>query len=791
MSQGTDIVRFAKTIECFPYSAKMESSEGIMVVYKTNIEPYTFTAYTYSKELFYQRSYSYIHSSYLLGSTRVIVAVPMWEVHHINRYSSCYSSYTRVINGDTYVSYHQDSYQNYTMWLSEDDYYSANSKRYITVREHWHKYGSTWIFRETCSMNCIVTVTTARSKHPYDFFVLSSGVVVEGSPFFDKAETGTKYTFNEDVRKLHMYSNYSMLNAFGKASPGNRVIRRLAFLERADMVVAWEVVKPDNVTCPLKRWETVERAVRSEHGTSLHFVSKALTATFVAKHTQIPFSTYNCISQEANTTLDNIFEKEYNDTHEKHGDKEMYVTTGGLVIVWQGVKPKPLAELERLQNVSGEIHSRRRRSVDAGNVTASHKDITYAQLQFTYDTLRTYINHALGNIAEAWCVDQKRTSEVLHELSKINPSNILSAIYDTPVAARTVGDVIAVAKCIDVEQDSVQILRDMRILGDDGKITGCYSRPIVRFRYHNRTEIQSGQLGENNEILLGTFRTEQCQNPSFKIFVAGNKGYEYRDYKFKSEVNLSNIDVVNTMIKLNIEPLENTDFKILELYSEGELKSANVFNLEDIMREYNAYKQTLHYIEGKVGDVVPPFLRGLDDFISGLGAAGKGIGMVMGAIGGVVASAAGSILSFFTNPFGTVTVTLIVVAVIVIAVLVYQRQKSLFMQPFQHLFPYVTSQTIGVSHSTHTMDAPPPYSGPPGGEDKGWTTSPPSAPPADVKYNEEDALQMLKAIQTLDEKERSRKKEKDEKKGKGPGILDRLRRGGYSQLPSSEEEETA
>lgn len=785
------MVRFADNIQCAKHDPKTESSEGIMVIYKKNIRPHTFKAYTYSKELIYQRSYAYIRTSYLLGSSRETVAMPEWEVHTVNDRGMCYSSYSRVMNGAVFVAYNEDSYVNETMRLFEDDLGSSNSRRYISVKERYHKYGSTWLYKETCTLNCIVAVVTARSRYPYDFFVLASGIIVDGSPFYDGKNNKT---FRENARKLRVMYNYSMVLDFAAVNSQRRVVPKMAFFERADTIIAWEIVDEVNATCQLQQWEVVDRAVKTNTTGSVHFTSRSLTATFVSSGISLnkDNAATSCIREEANRTLMNVFSERYADTHEKDGDVSFFETSGGLYVAWQGVKPKSLAELERVQNLSSHTAVSRRRRRSADTVNSTHTDITYAQLQFTYDTLRDYINRALSDIADAWCRDQKRTAEVLKELSKINPSSMLTAIYDRPVAARLAGDVIALANCIEVDQDTVQVLRDMRLRDNDGHVVECYSRPVVRFRFVNNSDIQSGQLGENNEILLGTHRTEKCQLPSYKVFVAGDRGYEYRDYKFMSEKVLDDIDVVNTMISLNIEPLENADFRVLQLYTQEELKSSNVFSLEDIMREYNAFKQRVHFLDTKVNDRIPAYLKGLDDFMSGLGQAGKGFGVVVGAVGGVVASVASGILSVFSNPFGTCTVALLIVGLVAIAVLLYQRQKTVMARPVESLFPYVSQHRVDVTTATQTLDdAPPPYVSE--GADISYKSPSRSSEGDAVEngtvggYTEEDALRMLQAIGRLD---RQKRPEKKSTQTSGRGILDRMQRRKYERLPS-EDSDTA
>uniref|UniRef100_A0AAU7E275 Envelope glycoprotein B n=1 Tax=Lemniscomys rat herpesvirus TaxID=3141920 RepID=A0AAU7E275_9VIRU len=788
MSQSTDLVRFDKNIKCVSYSPKATIREGIMVIYKRNIVPYTFSVYTYYKELFFQRSYSYINSNYLLGTDVTRLAMPSWEVDVVNTENACYSSAQRVIGGKTFVSYHRDNYKNETMNLIPDDFYSKNSQRFVTTKEFVHEPGSVWLYKESCNINCVVTVTTGRSNYPYEFFVLSSGEVIEASPFFDGHNSAP---FGESLDNFEVRSNYRMLSEFGSRNHPFTVVERMAFLRRPDLTVAWEVKQQKTVTCLLKRWQTVERAIQMEHDDSYHFVSKSLTATFVTSKRSAEYQAagdgYDCIENDFKSEIDKVYLEEYNETHDKIGDTQIFTSVGGLVIAWQPLEPKSLQALENVTASSRTQTTRRKRDVE---LPESHLDVTYAQLQFTYDTLRDYINQALGTMAESWCLDQKRTAEMLRELSKISPSSVLSAIYDRPVSARLAGDVIALAECVEVDQASVRILKDMRVVGTD-RSTLCYSRPIVLFRFVNSTKTEFGQLGENNEILLGTFRTEYCNVPDRKIFLAGSVAYEYRNYQFKNVTDLRSIEIVNTFIDFNIEPLENTDFKVLELYSRGELTSANVFALEDIMREYNSQKQRIKYLTTKATDSTPPYLAGFDDFMQGLGSAGQGVGVVLGAVGGAITSVVGGVVAFLTNPFGAFTVILVVVFVIVVVFLLYRRQSSAANRPVDYFFPYaaapssIVSAGSGVSTYMEYPDYdPPPYEDGMDDDRSGSDEKSALDKNGDRGYSEDEALEMLRAIRRLDE---TKRKEAGEKGGESskPSILDRLRYRGYSKVPSA------
>lgn len=808
MAQGTDLIRFERNIVCTSMKPINEDlDEGIMVVYKRNIVAHTFKVRVYQKVLTFRRSYAYIHTTYLLGSNTEYVAPPMWEIHHINRNSQCYSSYSRVIAGTVFVAYHRDSYENKTMQLMLDDYSNTHSTRYVTVKDQWHSRGSTWLYRETCNLNCMVTITTARSKYPYHFFATSTGDVVDISPFYNGTNRNTSY-FGENADKFFIFPNYTIVSDFGRANSAPETHRLVAFLERADSVISWDIQDEKNVTCQLTFWEASERTIRSEAEDSYHFSSAKMTATFLSKKQEVNMSdpVLDCVRDQALNKLQQIFNASYNQTYEKYGNVSVFETTGGLVVFWQGIKQKSLLELERLANSSG-VNSTRRTKRSTGNTTTlsleseSVRNVLYAQLQFTYDTLRSYINRALAQIAEAWCVDQRRSLEVFRELSKINPSAILSAIYNKPIAARFMGDVLGLASCVTINQTSVKVLRDMNVKESPGR---CYSRPVVIFNFVNSSYVQYGQLGEDNEILLGNHRTEECQFPSLKIFIAGNSAYEYVDYLFKRMIDLSSISTVDSMIALDIDPLENTDFRVLELYSQKELRSSNVFDLEEIMREFNSYKQRVKYVEDKVVDPLPPYLKGLDDLMSGLGAAGKAVGVAIGAVGGAVASVVEGVATFLKNPFGAFTIILVAIAVVIIIYLIYTRQRRLCTQPLQNLFPYLvsadgTTVTSGSTKDT-SLQAPPSYEesvynsgrkgpGPPSSDAS--TAAPP--------YTNEQAYQMLLALARLDAEQRAQQNGTDsldgqtgtQDKGQKPNLLDRLRhrKNGYRHLKDSDEEE--
>lgn len=205
------------------------------------------------------------------------------------------------------------------------------------------------------------------------------------------------------------------------------------------------------------------------------------------------------------------------------------------------------------------------------------------------------------------------------------------------------------------------------------------------------------------------------------------------------------------------------------------------------MREFNSYKQRVKYVEDKVVDPLPPYLKGLDDLMSGLGAAGKAVGVAIGAVGGAVASVVEGVATFLKNPSG-----------------VHHHPRGHSCSHY-HLFDLYstaafvhaaaaeplsylvsadgTTVTSGSTKDT-SLQAPPSYEesvynsgrkgpGPPSSDAS--TAAPP--------YTNEQAYQMLLALARLDAEQRAQQNGTDsldgrtgtQDKGQKPNLLDRLR----------------
>lgn len=116
---------------------------------------------------------------------------------------------------------------------------------------------------------------------------------------------------------------------------------------------------------------------------------------------------------------------------------------------------------------------------DSSNVTAKQLElikttssIEFAMLQFAYDHIQSHVNEMLSRIATAWCTLQNKERTLWNEMVKINPSAIVSATLDERVAARVLGDVIAITHCAKIE-GNVYLQNSMRSMDSNT----CYSRP--------------------------------------------------------------------------------------------------------------------------------------------------------------------------------------------------------------------------------------------------------------------------------------------------------------------------
>nr|BAR97410.1 glycoprotein B [Suid betaherpesvirus 2] len=775
MAVGTDLYRFDNYITCNKYDTETQYSEGILLLFKKNIVPHTFFVRTYTKELSFQTTYRDVHVIYLVDRSSYKVPVPVDEAGYINLNGQCFSAAEIRNQGINYRVYHKDDNTNNTMRLYRLKFGSTINTRYISTPDFQFTYGTHWLYKSSSSINCIVTDTMGKSDYPYDNFILGTGESVEISPFFNGT---SKEVFNEQMYYFSMKSNYTMLEKLDEPNGPKKTIPTIAFLQKGDTLFSWEVTKQTNSHCKYTAWTKKHHALRADMTNSYHFMMKDMTATMVTTKNTINLTgtEYECVKNDIEKYITDTFQSKYNNTHNKTENYSVYETTTGLILVWQPIVRKSIKELKEFINETQQ-HTRYKREIDGS------ESLVYASLQYMYDALREYINAGFAQIAEAWCEDQKRTNEVLSELAKINPSNVMSVIYDKSLSAKLVGDAISVSSCVNVNQSTVKVHKDMRIYanGTANRET-CFSRPVVTFEFSSNNSVQqfTGQLGPRNEILLGTHRVEKCERNSVKVFFAGKEAYFFYNYIYTKTVNISDINVVDTFIHLNIKPLENTDFEVLRMYSKNELAQANIFDLESLLRDINSYRSALYNIESRIAPRKPDYVSGVDSFLHALGiGAPGGLGAALGMATGAVTDFLTGIFSFFKNPFGGLFSMLFFVLLVFLIFSVYYRQKNIYTNPVGALFPYANSSSGTVISNTHSYYET--NNKQESENDRKPDTSNAVSEGSANKYSQEDAVCMLMAIKNLGDAYRRKNTTKP-----SPSVLDKIRHLEYQQLSTED-----
>nr|AVP26909.1 glycoprotein B [Elephant endotheliotropic herpesvirus 1B] len=778
MSQATDIVRFGRNIQCPEYSPKDEGTEGILLIYKQNIVPYIFPVRIYYKELTIRYRYADVFSYYDMGDVTKKIPIMETEKTLIDMDGKCYSA-ARYVEGGAYMDAYDGDEHNHTVpFMLGYQNPDGGVTRYVTVDTHRPCLPGTWL-RKTCTtVNCIVTDTYAKSRYPYDFFAISTGEIVDGSPFY----TGDNdKKFSETYTKFKVYNEYERLEELTVSSTKKRTFDKIAFLEKRDYSISWEVKEEDQAPCQYVLWKASTQALMTKTvNNTYHFTSRELTATFGAndKEELKLAEKYPCVYEDAKETFEKMFSQNLKDTHVLNNDAKnnySYVSHGGLILIFKPVKNKEIVQLMNITHLLNNTHAnmtkhRRKRetssSASSKGIYDLYGDLNVAQVQFAFNTLKSYINQALMSIADAWCRDQKRTNEIWGIISKINPSAALSAIFDKPVSARYLGDVISVSKCINVNQDSVRIYQTLKVpkTGEEwGDRMQCYSRPLVTFRLDNETAstIRTGQLGVDNEILLGNYRTELCQENSIRYFVAGAQIHVFQDYDFYHTIKLSDVDIVDTFVHLNISFLQNIDFQMLRLYTQEEQYASRLLDLETLLRDFNTYRQRIYKLEQAIvtKPYVPP--AGMQQALQGL----SGVGSVITGTLGAMQSLVSGVASFLQNPFGGTLSIILIGCIIVGVIIIYNRMNQSRGSPIDYYFPYV-NQTLPQRQLQQHVGDPPSYD-----ESIGSSHT----------YSKEDALLMLKAMKELD---KSEKKAQIEATKSQPSIIDRIRRRGYTTLSS-------
>ncbi|CEQ32401.1 glycoprotein BALF4 [human gammaherpesvirus 4] len=717
LSSHGDLFRFSSDIQCPSFGTRENHTEGLLMVFKDNIIPYSFKVRSYTKIVTNILIYNGWYADSVTNRHEEKFSVDSYETDQMDTIYQCYNAVKMTKDGLTRVYVDRDGV-NITVNLKPTGGLANGVRRYASQTELYDAPGwLIWTYRTRTTVNCLITDMMAKSNSPFDFFVTTTGQTVEMSPFYDGKN---KETFHERADSFHVRTNYKIVDYDNRGT--NPQGERRAFLDKGTYTLSWKL---ENRTayCPLQHWQTFDSTIATETGKSIHFVTDEGTSSFVTNTTvgiELP-DTFKCIEEQVNKTMHEKYEA-VQDRYTKGQEAITYfITSGGLLLAWLPLTPRSLATVKNLTELTTPTSSPpsspsppappaargstsaavlRRRRRDAGNATtpvppaAPGKSLgtlnnpATVQIQFAYDSLRRQINRMLGDLARAWCLEQKRQNMVLRELTKINPTTVMSSIYGKAVAAKRLGDVISVSQCVPVNQATVTLRKSMRVPGSE---TMCYSRPLVSFSFINDTKTYEGQLGTDNEIFLTKKMTEVCQATSQYYFQSGNEIHVYNDYHHFKTIELDGIATLQTFISLNTSLIENIDFASLELYSRDEQRASNVFDLEGIFREYNFQAQNIAGLRKDLDNAVSngrnQFVDGLGELMDSLGSVGQSITNLVSTVGGLFSSLVSGFISFFKNPFGGMLILVLVAGVVILVISLTRRTRQMSQQPVQMLYP--------------------------------------------------------------------------------------------------------
>ncbi|ADW24353.1 glycoprotein B [Cricetid gammaherpesvirus 2] len=691
-----ELFRFDLSRTC-PSTRDKEHKEGILLTYKLNIVPYMFSIRRYRKIITQLTVWRGLTETAITDKFEMSVGVQPWETTDMDSIYQCFNSANMVVNGLLQVYTDRDGV-NKTVNIRPVDGLTGNIQRYFSQPDLYSDPG--WfpgMYRVRTTVNCEIVDMIARSADPYSYIVTALGDTLEVSPFFSKNSTSLKKDHN-----LRQVTNYKLVDHANRGVTPKGDTR--IFLDTPSATYSWKSEAKKEVTCPIVLWKMFPRVIRTQHEHSFHFVANEVTATFTTPLTQVQnFSAqYSCVESEINETVAKQLSK-LNETYTRDGDIEYYQTEGNIFVVWVPLRHLTLEEY----NVTTEdgppeptkspTLSRRRRDVSSSNSSLSpavskggESAIVTAQIQFAYDKLTTSVNDVLEELSRAWCREQVRESLVWYELSKVNPTSVMSAIYGRPVSAKYVGDAISITDCIYLDQESVNIHQSMRMQDDE---TTCYSRPRVTFKFLNSSTVLTGQLGSRKEIILSTANIEPCKPDAEHYFLVGDSVYVYKNYIFASKQNISSIATLDTFIALNLTFIENIDFRTVELYSSAERKLSSVFDIETMFREYNYYTYSLAGLKKDLDNTIDynrdRLRQDLSDMLADLGDIGKAVVNVVSSVVTVFSSIVTGFIKLFTNPIGGIFILLIIVGIIFLVFILNRRNQAFEQAPIKMLYPSV------------------------------------------------------------------------------------------------------
>nr|WGL40839.1 envelope glycoprotein B UL2 [Psittacid alphaherpesvirus 6] len=724
---GSTLIKMEAPRKCPEERTARKWQEGIMVIFKENIEPYKFKVTTYYKNVIQTTTWS--GTSYIQITSRTSDRVPVdfpeiFEL--IDGRGKCSTKASYLRNNLRVEAFDRDERAR-DADLVRSRFSTPESPAWHTTNDTYTAVGSPWVYRTGTSVNCIVEDMDARSAFPYDYFGMANGEIANISPFYTlDDQTGASAENNAYApERFQQKSDYRPIDLNTKEKSNEA--RKRNFLKTPHYTVAWDWKPKKERVCSMALWKTVDSALAAIFpGDKMRFMAETLSATFISNVTQFDPDRIllgQCVRREAEREIDRIFKERYNGTHVKSGHVQYHLALGGFMIGFQPILSNTLAKMyiqelindnrtdESLnilasrsqrslltENSNHSSLSRLRRAVVSAatpvdpTVIRSTTTVQFAMLQFVYDNIQQHMNEMFSRLAAAWCELQNRETVLWREVGKINPAAVVSANMGRRVSARVLGDVFSVSSCLTIDASTVTLQNSMRSITAPNT---CYSRPLVLFSYEIGGPKVEGQLGESNEILQTTELLEPCTANHRRVFLFGSTYALFEGYSFVRMIEPSDLQTISTFVELNITLLEDREILPLTVYTKEELRDVGVLDYTEVSRRNQMHSLKFYDIDKVIEiDTNHALLQGLADVFSGLGQAGKAIGkVIVGAAGAVVSTVAG-VASFISNPFGALAVGLLVIAAIVAAFLAYRYINKLKSNPMKTLYPMTTKALL-------------------------------------------------------------------------------------------------
>ncbi len=276
LSSHGDLFRFSSDIQCPSFGTRENHTEGLLMVFKDNIIPYSFKVRSYTKIVTNILIYNGWYADSVTNRHEEKFSVDSYETDQMDTIYQCYNAVKMTKDGLTRVYVDRDGV-NITVNLKPTGGLANGVRRYASQTELYDAPGwLIWTYRTRTTVNCLITDMMAKSNSPFDFFVTTTGQTVEMSPFYDGKN---EETFHERADSFHVRTNYKIVDYDNRGT--NPQGERRAFLDKGTYTLSWKL---ENRTayCPLQHWQTFDSTARVWDGTYAPKAAQQIQGPFQA-----------------------------------------------------------------------------------------------------------------------------------------------------------------------------------------------------------------------------------------------------------------------------------------------------------------------------------------------------------------------------------------------------------------------------------------------------------------------------------------------------------------------------